>query len=449
MDYSKLKKAELVKELEKLQRKLTRRENELKKLKSAKPGRGKAAEQAKQKELTAQIQQLQESEKKLKSLSAEQKKNEKELVNRLAELETKLVRSENELKTLKDARPGKAEAAGQVELATQLRQLQALNEKQRMQLQASEEKLKSMTAKQERNETELTSRLAELEEALKDKTSKLSKAGDTLEAQVKRSAETVLKLNTQQKQAQEILRTRTVELQRVKEKLQEEIQQRERAETALRELQERRPQTEDTGEVKFSFDAKLRVLEMSPSVQKWLGYSPEELVGRTIYELEFLAQESLKQIFTCVQRVLGGEEVSAGNCELIAKDGTRKLASLSSAPLAGDGDVPTIVCTAGDIRECAQTTQTTYELEPQKILVQELKKLDPIRSQFLSVVKHELSTPIVLLNSAVKMFLDGVLGEVDLEQKKLLEMMGKNMEKLLQFTTEVVTLAQQEAEKAP
>jgi PAS domain S-box-containing protein len=222
-----------------------------------------------------------------------------------------------------------------------------------------------------------------------------------------------------------------------------------------RETQEAKPEPgEDslkhpgsTPDVIFTFDAKLTILTISPSVEETLGYAPDALIGKTFYQLNILTQESLKHIFTSVERVLAGEKTATTDFRLIAKDGSAKCASLTSAPLLKEGQAPAVICVARDIRDPEKIPEPQYQLDPQKVFVQELKKHDPTKSEFVSVVTREIGTPIVLLNSAVKMFLDGVLGEITPEQKTLLEMMGNNMEKLMKFTTEIVSLSKQEAKE--
>jgi two-component system cell cycle sensor histidine kinase/response regulator CckA len=132
----------------------------------------------------------------------------------------------------------------------------------------------------------------------------------------------------------------------------EEHRQRKRAEEALRESEERyRLHFENVNDVIFSVDPELRVLSVSPSVERYLGYRPEELIGKAFRDLGLLAAEYLETAFSNTMRVLAGERISSSVYEFIAKDGTRKLGEVSGAPLIRDDKVVGVVSVARDVTE--------------------------------------------------------------------------------------------------
>ncbi len=84
-------------------------------------------------------------------------------------------------------------------------------------------------------------------------------------------------------------------------------------------------------------------------------------------------------------------------------------------------------------------------LEAQELLVEKMKKRDSMKSEFISIVTHELRTPMTPLKSVIEMFHDGSLGELTELQKKYIDMLSKNVERLVRFTTEVLTLSRLES----
>ncbi len=120
----------------------------------------------------------------------------------------------------------------------------------------------------------------------------------------------------------------------------------------LRESEERyRLHFENVSDVIYSIDREMKVTDISPSVEMLLGYTPEELIGRSIPELNVLAPESMEQAMSDSMRVLEGGRVASSVYRFIARDGTEKWGEVSGAPLVRDGEVVALVSVARDITE--------------------------------------------------------------------------------------------------
>ena len=73
--------------------------------------------------------------------------------------------------------------------------------------------------------------------------------------------------------------------------------------------------------------------------------------------------------------------------------------------------------------------------------MQRLKEVDRMKAEFVETVTHELRTPMTPLRSAIEMFLDGTLGEMSQDQRQMLEMMNRNVQRLARFATDVLALS--------
>ena len=136
------------------------------------------------------------------------------------------------------------------------------------------------------------------------------------------------------------------------------------AEQALRESKEKyRVLVSHSNDVIYSLDPDFRILSMSPSVEKSLGYAPEALVGRKFQDAGILDSEYLEQATSDTLRLLAGETITSAIYGFMAKDGTRKVAEISSAPLFHDGRVAAIISVARDITERRQAEQALKENE--------------------------------------------------------------------------------------
>jgi PAS domain S-box-containing protein len=142
----------------------------------------------------------------------------------------------------------------------------------------------------------------------------------------------------------------------------EEEAERLRAEEALRESEEQyRLLIQNISDVVFSFDLDLKLLSVSPSVEKILGYKPEELIGRKIQELAILAPESLVTSVQKINRVLTDKTNILFELVFITKDETRKIGELNTSPLIRDGKVVALISVARDITDRKLTEQALNE----------------------------------------------------------------------------------------
>ncbi len=104
-------------------------------------------------------------------------------------------------------------------------------------------------------------------------------------------------------------------------------------------------------DVIYTMDTDFRIVSLSASVKKHLGYLPEELIGKPFPELGLLSEESLARAVADTMRIFNGEPVVSAEYELIAKDGTIKIAEMRNASIYEDGKVSLIVAVARDITD--------------------------------------------------------------------------------------------------
>ena len=108
---------------------------------------------------------------------------------------------------------------------------------------------------------------------------------------------------------------------------------------------------ENVFDVIFLFDREFKVLDMSPSIERHLGYKPEEIIGKHFPDLNILTPESLETAISEATRILAGASMTPVLFEFIAKDGTKKIGELTGNPLFRDGEVVAVICVARDITD--------------------------------------------------------------------------------------------------
>ena len=72
-------------------------------------------------------------------------------------------------------------------------------------------------------------------------------------------------------------------------------------------------------------------------------------------------------------------------------------------------------------------------------LVEELRRADELKNELLSIVSHELSTPLTAIKEGVNLVLDGALGEVSADQREFLQTAMENAERLERLMQKVRT----------
>ncbi len=74
-----------------------------------------------------------------------------------------------------------------------------------------------------------------------------------------------------------------------------------------------------------------------------------------------------------------------------------------------------------------------------------LKELDNMKSEFISIVSHELKTPLTSMREAANLLVEEVSGELNEKQKRLIVIMEQGIERLIQMTSELLEMSKLES----
>ena len=75
----------------------------------------------------------------------------------------------------------------------------------------------------------------------------------------------------------------------------------------------------------------------------------------------------------------------------------------------------------------------------------QLKAIDKMKSDFFSTVSHELRTPLTSIKEGTSLLLEGISGEINENQKKLLEIIAKESNRLIELVNSSLDLSKMEA----
>lgn len=76
---------------------------------------------------------------------------------------------------------------------------------------------------------------------------------------------------------------------------------------------------------------------------------------------------------------------------------------------------------------------------------QELRRIDAIKSEFVSVASHELRTPLAAIKNAIQLILQGKTGEITETQAKFLSMADRNINRLINIINDLLNLSRIES----
>jgi len=148
-------------------------------------------------------------------------------------------------------------------------------------------------------------------------------------------------------------------------KLEKKMLDLEIANQELKTLEERyRLSFENVTDVICTIDSDLNLLSMSPSVEKILGYKPQDFIGRPVSHLKnILTPESFEQAIANISLILKGDIMPATIYRFVAKDETIKYGEVSGSPVMRDGKIIGIVFVARDITKRKQAEEALRESE--------------------------------------------------------------------------------------
>ena len=162
------------------------------------------------------------------------------------------------------------------------------------------------------------------------------------------------------------------------------------------------------------------ITEVNPFLIELLGFSRDELIGKTIDGLSPFKDLASNQ--AALERLLKDEHFCCGDLTLEARDGRRIAAELISN-LYQAGDKKVIQCYVRDITERRQAEKKMRGMQDrlQAINRDLTKKCEEIQ-YFYHTLSHELKTPLTSAREFVSIVIDGLAGELNATQLNYLRM---------------------------
>jgi len=181
---------------------------------------------------------------------------------------------------------------------------------------------------------------------------------------------------------------------------------------------------ESVGDGIYGLDTSGRCTVVNPAAAAMLGYTQQEMLGRSVHELIHHTLPDGRPnpaasccILQCLQTL---QPIRVNNEVFWRKDGTSFPVEYVANPQLDNGVPVGIVVAFQDVTE--------------------RHALDRMKDEFVSTVSHELRTPLTSLRAALGLVVSGALKDRQQEQKKMLDIAVANSERLTQLVNDILDL---------
>ncbi len=136
------------------------------------------------------------------------------------------------------------------------------------------------------------------------------------------------------------------------------------------------------------------ITDWNPAAERLYGYTAAEVLGHSIDVI--IPPERREENRELTGRVSDGQSVARFETVRVHKDGSRRDISLSVSPIRDqDGEVIGAAIIGHDISAQKRVEEQMQQaLERQQQAIDELKHINRLKSDFVSIVSHEFRTPL-------------------------------------------------------
>ncbi len=182
------------------------------------------------------------------------------------------------------------------------------------------------------------------------------------------------------------------------------------------------------GDGVMATDSEKRVVLSNPAFLKMVGYREESPVGRPVGEV--VRNEVIEDLV--------GRALATGSDDFV-----ELMEELECPPAEGAGsEGVTLGVRCVPFRDRARRNVGTITVLHD---ITALKRVDRIRSDFVSMVAHEIRNPLSAVAAQLKVVLDGLAGEVTEKQREILTRAKERLGGLSDLTSELLDLSRIES----
>jgi len=218
-----------------------------------------------------------------------------------------------------------------------------------------------------------------------------------------------------------------------------DITERKRSEEALRLSEEKyRSIFENVQDVFYTTDYQGYILTVSPSVEKYSNYRPDEIIGQHVRTF-FVNEEDYKKLDITVstQGMLNDYEMA-----MKRKDGSSIYVSVTARVVFDENGHP--ISTEGVMRDITERKQAERDLRQAKEAAEAANRA---KSEFLSRMSHELRTPMNAILGFAQLLEMSNKEPLSTSQQERVKQIVKGGQHLLELINEILDISRIEANR--
>jgi PAS domain S-box-containing protein len=189
-----------------------------------------------------------------------------------------------------------------------------------------------------------------------------------------------------------------------------------------------------------------RFLYASPSAEKVIGYTPEELIGEgSIYIIH--PNDVPSFIEDVLEKAVFEKKESQLRYRLLSKKGEYYWVETYFKPIIdAKNETTSIICSTRDVTEREQLMK---DLE---LALEKERELNELRSQFVSTASHQFRTPLTVIQSGVELmeiYLENLPEEKQTRFKKQFHKIQDEVVRLQDLMNDILLLGRADAKRTP
>lgn len=241
------------------------------------------------------------------------------------------------------------------------------------------------------------------------------------------------------------LKNNISELNDYKENLEKKIKEAHKrlyeSETKFRDL------FENASDFIWTSDINGYLLEINKAGLNIFGCTMDEIIGT--HFTKWFTPHSIKTVQDDLKKHISGEEEEQSiTVEIVSKNGEHKWLEIRARAIKEENGVKGLHGIGRDISEKRRLEQELREYnEKLRKSYEELKEADRIKTEFISNITHELFTPMTSIKGFAELLRDETMGNINNEQKKSLEIILRNSDRLIRLIKELLDAAHIEKNK--
>jgi PAS domain S-box-containing protein len=195
--------------------------------------------------------------------------------------------------------------------------------------------------------------------------------------------------------------------------------------------------TESVSDMIVRMDTEGRITYASPSVRRLMGYTPEELMGRTA--ADFLSAGTEEEIAHLFEEIYAGR--TASTQQLVRRrDGSEVWLEATGNPVvADDGTIEAIIWVGRDVSGHMEA------LARQREIAERQEELNQLKSEFVGIVAHDLKSPMAVIAGFADVLVDHWDTTSDEEKVEFLGRIRESIRRLSDLVDDVLQVARIES----